>query len=470
MNTERVLYYFDEISKIPRASGDEGGIADYLEAQGRRLKLSVFRDKHHNVILKKQGKADSIPVILQAHTDMVWETELESESGEVPKIPMDIHIEDGKMKARGTTLGADDGIGVALILALLEQESGIYPDLEAVFTANEEETMEGAISLQGESLKGRYLVNLDSEEEGTLTVGAAGGLSVIGRLSLAKPAESQMGRTFKITVKDCCGGHSGLEIHKDRENALLLLVRLLQSQIETAWELVSIEGGSRSNAIPEEARAYINTDRPEVFREQMDRFINDCRYEWMEVETGLQILMDEVAYEPLAHDEKAKGEILLFLENLPHGVYKRREEIIYSSANLAIVRQTETEITAEISLRSTYETWLEAQAKKTGRFIERLGGTAEFLDGYAAWMGRSGARLTEVFSNTYRELFHRESICETVHAGVECGIILKNCPSVQEAISVGPTILHAHTVHEELDVDSVGKVYTLLDLVLKSMG
>lgn len=370
------------------------------------------------------------------------------------------------MKAKGTTLGADDGIGVALILAIMEQESGGYPDLEAVFTANEEETMEGAMTLKGEALKSRYLINLDSEEEGTLTVGAAGGLTVLGRLALAEKTESKQAKTVKLTVSGCRGGHSGLEIHKERENAVLLLVRLLRTLGNTTWELVSIEGGSRSNAIPEEGNACINTDNPEKLQRALDCFIKNCRYEWMEEEKELQITMEEVKYIPLVHHKKAQEKILFFLENLPHGVYKRSEAVIYSSANLAVVRHTEEEITAEISLRSIYETWLTAQSEKTGRFITMAGGRAEYFDGYPAWMGRSSAKLTGIFKDACKTLFNREAICETVHAGLECGIILKNCPSVKEAISVGPTIRYAHTVREELHINSVEKIFKLLDLVL----
>lgn len=467
-DAERVLACFREIAEIPRPSYEEEKIADYLEAQGRRLGLGVFRDGHNNVILRQEKKETGCPsVILQAHTDMVWETENTQTAGE--KIPHGIHEEGGYIKASGTTLGADNGIGVALILALLNK-GGDYPPLEAVFTSNEEETMGGAEALNGEVLSGEWLINLDSEKEGVFTIGAAGGISVLLEFPVM---EEKAGKREAVTVavRGGKGGHSGLEIGKRRENAICLLVRFLRSLDEAVWELSALEGGSRSNAIPSEASAVILAENAAFIEKQAALFMEQRRNEWSDEEKELILTVEKNGdvKEGNVYAPSCREDLLFLMENLPHGVKSRTEEFICSSVNLASVMESSGQkrmLTIELSLRSSYESWYRDEAERICRLGNRFGAGTVIKDEYPAWSYKKESKLTEVLREAYTERFGREPVLENVHAGVECGIIMKNCPSVKEAVSIGPTITGAHTVNEAVEAASVGKVFRLLDAVL----
>lgn len=468
MGVETVFRYFRELSGIPRASYEEERIADYLVRQGERMGLSVFRDEKNNVILKKEGiGAGAVPVVLQAHSDIVWVSDELSSRIPEDKIPNRIHVEEGMMRADGTTLGADDGIGVALILALLEEDKE-YPPLEAVFTANEEETMEGAMALTAEALSGRYLINLDSEAEGVCTIGAAGGISSRITLPVMKkePSVPMKNHAVSVELSGCLGGHSGLEIGERRENAIKLLVRFLRTLDPQNFELQSLEGGTRSNAIPERAFAVLHVEDRSKVEEAVNHFIERCEAEWRDPEPQLKIEVKEAEYRPAVYDNECRERLFLLLENLPHGVAARIEGFVLSSVNLALVWEEEGCCKAELSLRSSFETWYGDEARRIGRLAKLAGAQAEIRDEYPAWTYESGAALTRVCSEAYRELFGKPMELENVHAGVECGIIMKNCPSIREAVSLGPTILNAHTTKESLEIRSVEKVYRLLDEVL----
>lgn len=466
MNIERVLTYFRELSCIPRLSGEEGQIADYLEARGRKLNLQVHRDVANNVILKKKGSRDNGPcIVLQSHSDMVFETSDEEWKGK--QVPRGIHSDNGKMKACGTTLGADNGIGMALMLALLEEEEAGFPQIEALFSANEEETMGGAYALKEDNLIGSCLINLDSEEEGAFTIGAAGGISVVCAVPL-KRKKAHCPNGLYIRVVGGLGGHSGLEIHQKRVNAIQLLVRLLQAFPKEDFELSFLQGGTRSNGIPECAQARINTEKVEALQQRVRDFYERCRCEWCDEEINLMIQVEEIPASEVIYENPDR--LLVLLESLPHGVYSRNHETIFSSINLALLKEVEEEILIELSLRSSYKSWYRDEAKRIGRLVTSFGGRSEERDEYPAWMCQKDSELLSCFQRSYRELFTRDAILENIHAGVECGIIMENCPSIVEAISIGPTIHGAHTVNEELDIESVDRVYQLLKNVLRKLN
>lgn len=459
MESQRVLSYFDKILKIPRPSYHEAAIADYLERFGTQRGLSVMRDSYNNVILKKAGNIQSSAVILQAHSDMVWAAEQPVALGN--EIPNEVYIEGGIMRTKGTPLGADDGIGIAMILAILDEDDPDLPPIEAVFTANEEETMEGAMALQPSCLNGAYLINLDSEEEGVLTIGAAGGISSECVFPIRKRA-STFQHAVQIQVTGGKGGHSGLEIREKRENAIQLLVRVLRSLPQTGWELAKIEGGERSNAIPIGAVAYLNTDRPQDIQQSVAAFTAQRYSEWRNDEPELAIRVETSSPAEQVYEAESTEHICLMLENLPHGPRSQTKEFVCSSVNLALVWETDGELHVELSLRSSFESWYHDEVERIARLARFLGGSAIEKDEYAAWQYQVDSRLLSTTQEAYRQSFGKEAICENVHAGVECGIIMEHCPSIREAISFGPTIRNAHTIREELDIDSVGKVYRLL--------
>ena len=467
MGSEQVLSYFHEILKIPRPSYREGAIADYLEQFGRQRGLSVIRDPCNNVIIKKAGSSRVRPVVLQAHSDMVWVSDCAVPEGE--EFPRGVHVENGMLRAEGTSLGADDGIGAAMMLAVLEEEDPQFPPVEAVFTANEEETMEGAMTLRPSYLSGEYLINLDSEEEGVLTIGAAGGISCVCTLPMGK-RPSSLSHGMRLQISGGRGGHSGLEIQEKRENAIQLLVRILRNLPQSGWELVKLEGGSRSNAIPAQASALLNTSQPESVQQAVAEFIARHCHEWKDEEPGLEIQAIPAAPSEAAYAPEDTERICLLLENLPHGVSRQTPEFVCSSVNLAMLWEGEHEISAELSLRSSFASWYHDEAKRIARLTRFLGGSVIEKDEYAAWQYQKDSHLLQVMRDAYRQLFGKEAACENVHAGVECGIIMERCPSIREAISIGPTIHGAHTTGEELDIASVDRVYRLLCETLRKLN
>ena len=467
MGSEKVLSYFHELLTIPRPSYHEERIADYLAQFGQQRGLTVLRDPYHNVILKKAGRPGASSVVLQAHSDMVWASEQAVPKG--TERPRGIHIEDGWMRASGTSLGADDGIGVAMILAILEENDSKLPPIEAVFTANEEETMEGAMMLQPSYLSGKYLINLDSEEEGVLTIGAAGGISCVCTLPIRK-RPSSFPHGILLQISNGKGGHSGLEIQEKRENAIKLLVRILRSLPQADWELVRLEGGSRSNAIPTQSSAWINTGNPQQIQQAVSEFVSRHCHEWNDEEPDLTIQTLAIAAGEAAYESEDAERIFLLLENLPHGVSSQTPDFVCSSVNLALLRETENEISAELSLRSSFASWYHDEVKRIGRLTHFLEGSTIEKDEYAAWQYQKGSHLLQVMKKAYRQLFGTDAACENVHAGVECGIIMEQCPSIREAISIGPTVLGAHTTQEKLNVESVDKVYRLLVETLRKLN
>lgn len=467
MGSEQVLSHFHKLLTIPHPSYHEEKIADYLAQFGQQRGLTVLRDPYHNVILKKAGSPGAPTVVLQAHSDMVWVSDQDVPEG--AELPRGVHVEDGRMRTSGTSLGADDGIGVALMLAILEEDDPQLPSIEAVFTANEEETMEGAMMLQPSYLRGKYLINLDSEEEGVLTIGAAGGISCVCTLPIRKrPASFSHG--ILLQIRGGKGGHSGLEIQEKRENAIKLLARILRSLPQVDWELVKLEGGSRSNAIPTQGSAWLNTSHPQGVQQAVTEFVAQHCHEWNDEEPDLTIQALVTAAGETVYESEDAERVFLLLENLPHGVSSQTSEFVCSSVNLALLRETENEISAELSLRSSFASWYHDEAKRIARLTRFLEGSTMEKDEYAAWQYQKDSHLLQVMQDAYRKLFGTEAACENVHAGVECGIIMEQCPSIREAISIGPTILGAHTTQEELDVDSVDKVYRLLVETLRKLN
>ena len=467
MGSETVLSHFQELLNIPHPSYHEEKIADYLAQFGQQRGLTVLRDPYHNVILKKAGRPGAPCVVLQAHSDMVWVSDQAVAPGE--ELPRGVHVEGGRMRATGTSLGADDGIGVAMMLAVLEEHDPQLPPIEAVFTANEEETMEGAMMLQPSYLNGQYLINLDSEEEGVLTIGAAGGISCVCTLPIRKRASS-FPHGILLQISGGKGGHSGLEIQEKRENAIKLLIRLLRSLPQADWELVKLEGGSRSNAIPTQGSAWLNTSHPQQIQQAVAEFVAQHCHEWNDEEPELAIQALASPAGETAYESEDAERVFLLLENLPHGVSSQTSEFVCSSVNLALLWETENEISAELSLRSSFASWYHDEVKRIARLTHFLEGSTMEKDEYAAWQYQTDSHLLRVMQDAYRQLFGTEAACENVHAGVECGIIMEQCPSIREAISIGPTILGAHTTQEELDVESVDKVYRLLVETLRKLN
>lgn len=460
MSVERVLRFFQEISAIPRRSGDEEAVAAYLMRRGKAFGLPVFRDAGGNVIIRKPGQTGAPPTILQAHMDMVWES-----AGQPYEAGVSILERDGKLCADRSTLGADNGVGAALILSLLERDD--ISNVEALFTCDEETGMSGAMAVDSSLLSGCRLINLDSEKEGVFTTSAAGGLSLEltvptvrgSRLSSRCPA-------WQLQVSGTKGGHSGLDIGRRHGNAIQILFQWL-NRLGADWDLLALKGGSRSSAIPVQAEAVIQQKE----RQELVHSAEEVMQLWRAVEPELRLTVHPAragcqgAYTP-----ESKKQLLTLASVLPHGVQAESDGMILLSSNLARIWEENSQPHIEISLRAAT-----AQRLQEGRehFIQLLGPLPVKIDPlgeYPPWEKTADSLLEQLFRSTYQELFCCEAVCEYVHAGVECSILGQTLPMVKDMISIGPTILGAHTVAEEVEVQSIMKLEMLLEAVLQKLN
>lgn len=463
---EKVLPFFEEISKIPRRSFLTAPIADYLCAFAKERGLWCYRDGSDNVIIKKGAHADAksrAPIILQAHTDMVLVTR-EDAADTDRGVTL---LRDGDfLTAEGTTLGGDDGIGMAYILAILDDGSLIHPPIEAVFTSNEEVGLLGATALDCGMLSGRMLINLDSDEEGIFTAGCAGGSGAVLSLPL-KRRLIQNGYTLKI--EGLPGGHSGTQIDKGIKNAALLLLAFLRELCERAPLCLSeISGGEASNAIPAFATAsfYTSLSSKEIG--------NICKQYFTEGRFGCEGAVFSLSKSEalLCADEKKSASVIRHILSLPNGVLAMEEDLPdmpKTSLNLGIIRTKKDALILSYALRSSANEERIALEKSLSAAAERFGGSASIDGAYPAWEFKKNSHLREVCLSSYREQCGSEAAVAVIHAGLECGIFADKLPGL-DAISFGPTNMDIHTVDERLSLSSSARTFRLLIEILKALA
>lgn len=476
LQPERVFYYFEEICKIPHGSGNTGAMADYLEKFAEEQGLSRKRDEAGNVVIYKPappGHEAAETVILQGHIDMVAEKEPGSEH-DFSRDPVKLRTEEGFVFAEGTTLGGDDGIAVAYCLAVLESRELAHPPLEAVFTTDEEIGMLGAAALDPAWLKGRLLINADSEEEGIFCAGCAGGLT--GVIQIPARYVEVSGMRYQLKISGLRGGHSGMCIGEERINAACLMGRALRRlSCQAEFYVSELEGGQKDNAIPREARAVLVAAGEDgaVLREATAELERQLRKEYLGSDGDVRLTLEELGAgtEPALHPVSLE-KILFFLMQLPNGVAKRSGTIpglVETSMNLGILRLTPKGLTASCSFRSSLESAKEALADRAAYLAEFLGGSFRREGIYPAWEYRESSRLRDTMTEAYRELFGGEPQVEVIHAGLECGIFYDRLPGL-DCISFGPQMHEIHTVRERLSIASVERMWRLLVLTLEKLA
>ncbi len=463
---EKVLPFFEEISKIPRRSFLTAPIADYLCAFAKERGLWFYRDGSDNLIIKKDAHAAAKsrpPIILQAHTDMVLVTrEDAADTDRGVKL-----LRDGDfLTAEGTTLGGDDGIGMAYILAILDDGSLIHPPIEAVFTSNEEVGLLGATALDCGMLSGRMLINLDSDEEGIFTAGCAGGSGAVLSLPL-KRRLTQNGYTLKI--EGLPGGHSGTQIDKGIKNATLLLLSFLGELCEKAPLCLSeISGGEASNAIPAFASASFHSPLSSEEIEDICKqyFTNDIFC--CESAAFLFNKSDSL----LCADAEESARAIRHILSLPNGVLAMEEDLPdmpKTSLNLGKIRTKKDALILSYALRSSVNEERIVLEKSLSDAAERFGGSASIDGAYPAWEFKKNSRLREVCLSSYRGLNGSEAAVTVIHAGLECGIFADKLPGL-DAISFGPTNTDIHTVDERLSLSSSARTFRLLIGILEALA
>lgn len=473
LEPQEVFHFFEELSNVPRGTFDTKKVSDYLMSFAQERGLEAYQDDLNNVIIKKGGTAgyeDAEPVILQGHMDMVCEKRPGSDH-DFKTQGLELYVEDGYVKAKDTTLGGDDGIAVAMALAILDSNEIPHPPIEALFTVDEESGMEGANGIDLTLLKGKKLLNIDSEEEGTLTVGCAGGI----RYEAVVPVRREKVNGTRVTVKlhGLLGGHSGSEIHKQRGNAHKMMGRLLNRiEKEVPFQIVELGGGSKDNVIPMESTAKIilPSDSKEKAADTIREMEAIWNHEFMGEEPGLILDMEiEEGVCTDACDKDSTERVIGFFLLCPNGLYeysRKLKGIVESSLSVGVVDTHENYVRSEFLIRSSVESKKQYLREMLEGCAKAFGGQGKTLSEYPAWQYNPDSEICHILEDTYREVYGKDPVVSTVHAGLECGIFLGKRPDL-DCVSFGPDLLDIHSFNEKLDIASTQRTWEYLKTVLK---
>ncbi len=489
MKPERLWHYFEEISKIPHCSGNEERIINYIENFAKKNGLIHKKDKKGNVVVIKEatsGYETAPTTVLQAHVDMVCEKDSSVEH-DFDIDPIKLVLSGDTLKAEGTTLGADNGIGVAAMLAILEDTNLKHGKIECLFTVEEETGLKGAFELGDDMITGKYLLNLDSEEIGTVYIGSAGGIESKMNVTYGgKEIFSKSGNVvFGIKVYGLKGGHSGGDIDKGRGNSIKLMARLLYNLLKKySISLVDINGGDKHNAIPRECTAEVvasydpeSTDENAVEGEIssiIKDFTDTLRKEYGEVERGLKIDFYKIDIDKVfPFDSDATDRIVKLLMAVPHGVMQMSRKIkglVESSTNLASIKTDVQNHAVEIYMhhRSSSESVLDYLIDVHHSIASLSGARIESFDRYPAWDPDPESKLLKIVKESVGRVLGRPPIITAIHAGLESAVIKKKYPGM-EVVSIGPTIDNPHSPDEAVSVSSVQKFWDILVDILASV-
>lgn len=467
----RVLKYFKEICSIPHGSGNMEKISDYCMEFAKKHSLNAVRDKANNVIIYKKatkGYENADAVILQGHIDMVCQKD-EGVTIDFEKDGLDIYVDGDYIKAKGTTLGGDNGIAVAMIMAILESDAYEHPAIEAVFTTDEEIGMVGASKLDFSLLSGKKMINIDSEDQDVLTVSCAGGSDFEMVLPLERV--NACGKVIDITVRGLAGGHSGVEIDKGRVNANVLMARLLNYAKSIAdFNLISIDGGDKGNAIPVCSKAKILLSDAKDFIIKLTEYANIIKNEIKFREPGFEFEIaegEESAFDVIGAMQKDK--IIAMLLCAPNGIVEMSAEIenlVETSLNLGILKTEDNLLRANFALRSNKISALCFLEDRLKAFADSFGFNWEASGHYPPWEFKSDSHLQRIYKEKYAEVFGKEISVEAIHAGLECGVFASALKGL-DCISVGPRMHDIHTTRERLSISSLKAVFEIVLEVLK---
>ena len=468
---------FYQLTQVPRPSGKRKEISDFMATFGRKLGLETIQDEIGNVLIRKPASAGMeghAGVILQAHLDMVPQKNADVKH-DFEKDPIDAYIDGEWVTARGTTLGADDGIGVAAAMAVLADNTLVHPAVEAFFTIDEETGMYGAFDLKGGVLKGTTLINLDSETEGELYIGCAGGLDANIEFDFVNRVPVPEGDVaLQIDLTGLKGGHSGVDINLQRANANKLMVRFLKDAIEDLEaRLASIDGGNMRNSIPREAHAVITV--PEEGVDDIMAMVEDFEslfiQEYDGVEEDIHFTAKRVDLPHGLLPEEIQDALINALTVCPHGVYRMIPEmpvIVETSNCLSIIQTLDNKVLVICLLRSSVESRKDELASVIESAFSMAGAKVGFEGGYPGWKPNVHSHILETMKRVYAATFGSEPRVVTIHAGLECAILGRNYPQM-DMISFGPTIKHPHSPDEKVDIATVDKFYKLLLATLKAL-
>ena len=473
LKPEKVFRYFEDISAIPRGSGKEEAVSRYCLDFARERGLAAWRDEHNNVVITKPATKgyEAVPgMILQGHLDMVWEKDEDCEK-DFEKEGIDLVVDGDFVRAEGTTLGGDDGIAVAMMLAILDDETIVHPRLECVFTTEEETGLYGAEALDCSRLTGRRMINIDSRREGVFTVSCAGGVGCGCMLPLTWEEIEENSCT--LWVEGLKGGHSGSDIHRELGNSNMLMGRLLYSLTEKLdFRLGETAGGMADNAIPHSTHAVIYV--PEAEEEKLSGLIQEMdavyKKEYAASDPGVTVRLERNGRRKgRALDRESARRFLLLLHSVPNGVIRNSMDIkglVQTSLNLGILRMDEKEALLVFGIRSSLDSEKEELGERLRHLTEFLGGSCVLEGDYPGWEYLQDSSLREAMVSIYERMYGKRPTVLSIHAGLECGFFSGKIKGL-DCVSIGPDQYDLHTPRERLSISSTERVYKFILEVLK---
>jgi dipeptidase D len=471
-----VWKHFDEIRKIPRCSKHEEKIREYIVNFAKKQELKTKVDPVGNIVILKpatSGMQNKPTIILQGHMDMVCEKNSDVKF-DFSKDPIQLKINGDLLTASGTTLGADNGIGLAISLAILEDKKLRHGSIESLYTVDEETGLTGAFAMKSDMLSGKIMLNLDSEDFGVITVGCAGGGDSEIELPIKMQTAQAGGEYLIVKVSGLRGGHSGVDIHEQRGNAIKILTRLLwKTSQKFEFFLIDIKGGDKHNAIPREAYAKLTIDKKNknAFVIMLKAEEKDIYEEIKPIDPNLKVDAGSCEPSKMVLDKLSQTKLLNLLHGLPHGVQQMNYDIktlVNTSTNLATVSVKENTITIGMSSRSPMKSALQDMRDRIKAIASLAGAKVSEGTPYPGWKPDLQSKILALSKKTFKDMFKAEPKIEAIHAGLECGIIGEKFPGM-DMISIGPTLKNPHSPEEQLHISTVDKFYKYLLKILESV-
>ncbi len=467
---------FKKLTQIPRPSKKEARIIQYVKEFGENLGLETIVDSVGNIVIRKPatpGMENRKGIIFQSHLDMVPQKNSDKQH-DFEKDPIEAYIDNDWVRANGTTLGADNGIGVAAMLSVLESDEIKHGPIECLFTIDEETGMTGAFELKPGLLKGKILLNLDTEDEGELCIGCAGGMDANIDFDYVKGELPAGHIPFEIKISGLKGGHSGLDINLGRGNSNLVLIRLLRkAELSAGMRLCEFEGGNMRNAIPREAHATVLI--PASKKSDFEKLVSDYRKvvsnELGSVEPDMKIEISETTNPARVMDADLQRRVIASIFSCPNGVIRMTDgipELVETSTNLSIIKTAEDQIQVKCLLRSSVDSAKENLSEVMKSLFELAGARAAFTGSYPGWKPNMNSAIVKLMDGVYQKMYNKKMEIKAVHAGLECGIIGGVYPDL-DMVSFGPTIRHPHSPDEKVNVPSVQKFWDFLVKTLESI-
>ncbi len=469
LKDKKLWKIFNDISSIPRESGNEEGLRNYLLSWARDHNIPAFKDRIGNVIMKvpaTKGYEDRPSVALQGHMDMVC-VKREGSKHDFTKDPIEVMTDGNIVYAKDTSLGADNGIACAIILDIFSDEKAEHGPLEGIFTVNEEVGLTGAFNIEEKDVASRMLLNLDSEEEGVFYIGCAGGIDVVGkkRAYWTKPE----GEALSVKVSGLLGGHSGGEIHKERANAINILARYLNRL--PSFTIASLNGGTRRNVIPSSAEATIVVKDSSLALSIASTLNDEIKNEYKISDPNITLSVEKVKLPEKVLTEKVSSKVGDLLFTSPYGVKSwstSLKGVVETSDNLAIVTLSDKEVSVIYSIRSSVESAKLNLAYQIQTLLENNGFKVKIGDGYPAWTPNPSSRFTKEVADAYKRIEGKEPIITAIHAGLECGVINDRIKGM-DSLSIGPNLFDVHSVNEHVEVLSAERTANFVKEMLKEI-